>query len=192
MVSLRSILAPCAYLFQKATLLASFYCRFIDTDLTVLVSTYIFFCSDDTVEVGAKLYELDTDAVASVSAPLSSTQTAVPSAPSEPDPSQNNVPAPTVTSPASEHRSPSIKFLGKEGWEALRKGHDTKKQALNDEPTPSLKKRVVKRFIDDRSIKDPMYGRPKFTEAEMEALLTGGATVAPHVLSLSTGAKFKL
>lgn len=124
--------------------------------------------------------------------PASSTQTTATSTPSEPAPQQSNVPTPTATSPASEHRSPSIKFLGKEGWEALRKGLDTKKQALNNNPTPPLKKHAVKRIVDDRDVKDPMYGRPKFTEAEMEALLTGGATLAPHVLFLSTGAKFKL
>lgn len=37
---------------------------------------------------------------------------------------------------------------------------------------------------------DPMYGRPKFTEEEMEALMMGGATIAPQVVSVSSGASF--
>jgi hypothetical protein len=35
-----------------------------------------------------------------------------------------------------------------------------------------------------------MYGRPKFTDAEMEALITGGANMAPEVVVHSSGAKF--
>ena len=128
---------------------------------------------------------------------MPTTTAATTSTPSEPAVAsmQNNIPTPTAATSASEHRSPSIKFLGKEGWEALRKGHDTKKQELihDERIPPSLKKYVGKRrIIDNRNVNDPMYGRPKFTEAEMEALLTGGATLSPHVLSLSTGAKFKL
>jgi hypothetical protein len=46
--------------------------------------------------------------------------------------------------------------------------------------------------MDNTILKNPMYGRPQFTEAEIEALLTGGATMAPKVLSHSTGAKFKI
>ena len=139
------------------------------------------------------MYELDTDAVASVTASTTApSPTVATSTPSEPTPPQNNVSPTEAASPLSEHRSPSIKFLGKEGWEELRKGSDSKKQELKSDSSPLPKKHAVKRIVDDRNVKDPMYGRPKFTEAEMEALLTGGATLAPHVLSLSTGAKFKL
>ena len=145
------------------------------------------------MEVGAKLYELDTDAVASVTAPAVAPPTTAASSPPEPAPKQTNVPSPeAAATTTSAHRAPSIKFLGKEGWNALRKGHDTNNQAVNGAPAPSPKKYGVTTMFDDKSVKDPMYGRPKFTEAEMEALLTGGATLAPQVVSLSTGAKFKL
>ena len=147
------------------------------------------------MEVGAKLYELDTDAVASVTAPAVAPPTTAASSPPEPAPTHTNVPSPeaaATTTTTSAHRAPSIKFLGKEGWDALRKGHDTNNQAVNGASAPSPKKYGVTTMFDDKSVKDPMYGRPKFTEAEMEALLTGGATLAPQVVSLSTGAKFKL
>ena len=139
------------------------------------------------------MYELDTDAVASVSASaaVSAQATASSTTPSEPAPIQSNVLPPKAEAPPSDHRSPSIKFLGKDGWDALRNGRDTKKQVLNDAATPQ-KKHAVTTIFDDKNVKNPMYGRPKFTEAEMEALLTGGATLAPQVMSLSTGAKFKL
>jgi hypothetical protein len=161
------------------------------SDTIVLVPS-AFSYSDETVEVGAKLYELDTEAVALVMAPAVPAQPTDSSSPSEPAPTQNSVPSHKVATSAAVLRSPSIQFLGKDGWEALRKGHDTTKQALNVASISSPKKYAVKTIIDDKNVKDPMYGRPKFTEAEMEALLTGGATLAPHVLSLSTGAKFKL
>ena len=145
------------------------------------------------MEVGAKLYELNTDATASVSTPaeVQATTSSTPT-PLNPTPALSNDPPSKIGTPASDHRSPSIKFLGKEGWEALRKGHDTKKQVLSGDSTASFKKHADTTIIDDKNVKDPMYGRPKFTESEMEALLTGGATLAPQVLSLSTGAKFKL
>jgi hypothetical protein len=134
------------------------------------------------VEVGASLYEIDTEGSATVAA--SSTvvvPTAVPPVEKE-----------AVIVNAPEHqRAHSIKFLGKNGWEALRKGHRKsapKESSAGGKPTPH----IVKVVVDDSIGKNPMYGRPKFTEAEIEALLTGGATMAPQVLSHSTGAKFKL
>lgn len=65
-------------------------------------------------------------------------------------------------------RTPSIKFLGKEGWARLRAGIQT--------PT------VV--HIP------PMYGRPAISESEMEALVMGGASIAPDVKVHSSGAMF--
>lgn len=44
---------------------------------------------------------------------------------------------------------------------------------------------------DNRVVYVPKnYGRPKFSEAEMEALMTGGANIAPVVKSHSHGAVF--
>jgi hypothetical protein len=146
------------------------------------------------VEVGAKLYELDTDAIASVvSAPAIEAQATTSPTPSKPAaPKINDSLLQKVGTPVSDHRSPSIKFLGKEGWEALRKGHDATKELSTAASSPATKTHAVTTIKGDINVKDPMYGRPKFTEAEMEALLTGGATMAPQVLSLSTGAKFKI
>jgi hypothetical protein len=147
---------------------------------------------DETVEVGAKLYELDTDAVASISetSPIST----APVAPVVETPMVASKQATVPSTTTSEHRSPSIKFLGKDGWEALRKGQNLSKQVLNGTSNASskLSPHAVTTIVDDSAVKNPMYGRPKFTDAEIEALLTGGATLAPLVLSHSTGAKFKL
>jgi hypothetical protein len=139
---------------------------------------------DETVEVGAKLYQIDTEASATVTA-LSTEEAPAPVALVQ-KPS-----APVDEHAPEHHRAPSIKFLGKDGWEALRKGHGKsvpKDAATGAKPIPH----GVKLIVDDSIGKNPMHGRPKFTEAEMEALLTGGATMAPQVLSHSTGAKFKL
>jgi pyruvate/2-oxoglutarate dehydrogenase complex dihydrolipoamide acyltransferase (E2) component len=124
--------------------------------------------SDDTVEVGAALYEIDTEAEASVTA-------SVEAAPTKKQPV---VAAPLVAQPAaaaaveetSSHRAPSIKFLGKEGWLRLRSSH--------------AEAAVVVFVIP------PNYGRPKFTEEEMEALITGGANLSPDVKRQSSGAIF--
>lgn len=75
-------------------------------------------------------------------------------------------PAPAAA--AKSHRTPSIHFLGKEGWA----------RKLAGEQTPQ----VV--YIP------PSYGRPAFTEEEMEALVTGGANLAPQVKDYSSGAMF--
>jgi hypothetical protein len=98
----------------------------------------------------------------------------------------------------SNHRSASIKFLGKNGWEALRNGHDKSINAPSAQKEASIitsskpKQHAATTIMDNTILKNPMYGRPQFTEAEIEALLTGGATMAPKVLSHSTGAKFKI
>ena len=44
--------------------------------------------------------------------------------------------------------------------------------------------------IQDDTVFHPMYGRPSFTEVEMEALILGGASIAPTVVAHSKGAKF--
>jgi hypothetical protein len=147
---------------------------------------------DETVEVGATLYELDTDAVASVSATTAATAAeSISSTKVEKTTSETKHSTLQLTA-TSDHRSPSIKFLGKDGWEALRKGQDVSKQALNGAVSSNLSPHAVTTIIDDKKVKNPMYGRPKFTEAEIDALLSGGATLAPQVLSHSAGAKFKL
>lgn len=128
--------------------------------------------SDDTVEVGADLYELDTEAEATVeassAAPAPAPSAAKESAPA-PAPAPKKAaasPAPAPSKPATQHRTPAIQFLGKEGW--------MRKLAGVPELPPVPKN----------------YGRPAFTEAEMEALMTGGANLVPQVKQHSSGAVF--
>lgn len=153
--------------------------------------------SDETVEVGAKLYEIDTDATASTDDQPKSEETkkatvetsskeatsetspkeaAVEKTPKE-EPAKKSTPPPKAKSAKKEPapkttttaRTPSIHFLGKEGWATRLSGQTT------NQPV----------YIP------PMYGRPKFTEEEMNALITGGADLAPSVLDYSRGAKFR-
>ena len=136
---------------------------------------------DETVEVGAPLYEIDTDATASATgasgggsdSDSSSTESAETSPKSETPPPAAKEQQPTkstTTAPAAkkEHRTPSIQFLGKEGWAAR----------LTPEPVVELPPI------------HPMFGRPAFSEEEMEAIMLGGAEQAPKVVAHSSGAKF--
>ena len=126
-------------------------------------------CSDDTVEVGADLYELDTEAEATTTAAApkedsSSQVDAKSETPASPAPTQASVPAPAAATKAA--RVPSIKFLGKDGWMRVRAG------VPELPPVP------------------PNFGRPVFSEEEMEALMTGGANLVPEVKDFSAGAVF--
>jgi hypothetical protein len=66
-----------------------------------------------------------------------------------------------------------IHFRGKDGWAQLKVVAASQSKA---QPT------VI--HIP------PMYGRPAFTEQEIEALITGGANTAPVVKQHSSGAVF--
>lgn len=149
---------------------------YLSSVLCIHAEPLLFLCntivSDDTVEVGAKLYEIDTDATAAVStkdAPKSEAKKA--SVESEPKagPSKKATPPPNASKTPA--RTPSIHFLGKEGWASRLSG-----QKLNQPQVVYI---------------PPMYGRPKFTQEEMDALITGGADLAPSVLDYSRGAKFQ-
>ena len=138
------------------------------------------------MEVGANLYKIDTDAEASVvsagtteSSSSSSKSTTKESAAAT---AEKVTEAPKTTtntkaessaaksnsSGGGHNRTPSIHFLGKEGWARRRSGVQT--------PT------IV--YVP------PSYGRPVFTEEEMEALVTGGASLAPDVKKYSSGSMF--
>jgi len=126
---------------------------------------------DDTVEVGADLYEIDTEAEATVAAAESATPAEAPPAPTIKE--QSTPPVTTSVEPVVEpeqHRSPSIKFLGKEGWMRRRSGQEAVSPVVYGVPTG--------------------YGRPKFTEDEIEALIMGGANLVPDVKQHSSGAVF--
>ena len=132
----------------------------------------IIIYSDDNIEVGADLYKIDTEAEASVSATESaSSAPEAAAAPAQEAPKVAAAPAPApaaIKSSSTGHRTPSIHFLGKAGWE----------KRLSGEQTPAI------------VYLPPNYGRPVFSEEEMEALITGGASMAPDVKVHSSGAMF--
>jgi hypothetical protein len=145
--------------------------------------------------VGGDLYEIDTEAEASVD----SATAAAPKAEEAPSESKESaavqpkveeaVEEKAPASDSSSHRSPSIHFLGKEGWaQALSvKEPISSSTASTSSAAPSTPRQTT---LLDGAMIHPMYGRPKFTDAEMEALITGGANMAPEVVVHSSGAKF--
>jgi len=116
------------------------------------------------------LYEIDGDAEATVEASDASETTSTETTTrSEPEPVAALAPVPSSVEKKQQHRVPSIKFLGKEGW-ALR---------LRAIPEP------------EHVYIPPNDGRPAFLEEEMEALMMGGASLAPEVKGgYSYGASF--
>jgi len=144
---------------------------------------------EDTVEVGANLYEIDTEAAAAV-------VTSEDSSPDSTITEEENIAAPTGSIDASllnsdinstSSRTPSIHFLGKSGWETrLNGGSGTATEDIHS-LIPDKPNGVI---TLDGSMLSSMYGRPLFTEDEMDALMLGGANVAPTLISPSKGAVF--
>jgi len=142
---------------------------------------------DETVEVGSDLYKIDTDATATISDAGSNTPTNSP-----PSATPNEIIEP-VTMPATSTESennqsiriPSIHFLGSNGWKMRRESVE-KPSTLLSSIDNSVQ--LSSTYIQDW---DPMYGRPAFTEEEMEALIMGGANIAPKLESFSHGAVFR-
>lgn len=92
----------------------------------------------------------------------------------------------------SHGRIPSIHFLGKEGW-ALQLSPALVTVAVavaNAATTVPVKPNAAVTL--DGSFLTPLYGRPLFSEKEMDALILGGANVAPSVKSFSSGSTFGL
>lgn len=140
------------------------------------------------------MYEIDTEATATVTessddekeapaaeaAPAEDTKAASKEAPAaEP---KTSAPS-SSSSDGDEGRKSSIHFLGKEGWARRLSGKPDEPLSL----IPDTPNGVV---VLDGSMLTSSYGRPAFSEAEMEALMSGGASVAPKVIASSTGAKF--
>eukprot|EP00526_Cylindrotheca_closterium_P022732 CAMPEP_0113601900 /NCGR_PEP_ID=MMETSP0017_2-20120614/472_1 /TAXON_ID=2856 /ORGANISM="Cylindrotheca closterium" /LENGTH=184 /DNA_ID=CAMNT_0000510217 /DNA_START=137 /DNA_END=691 /DNA_ORIENTATION=+ /assembly_acc=CAM_ASM_000147 len=133
------------------------------------VLTQCFGELEETVEVGAQLYELDTEAEATVAASEDSAAPAAAAA-AAPTPAASAAPAsaaPVAAKQAPTSRVPSIQFLGKDGWALKLSGADA---------------RVV--YVPKN------FGRPVFSEDEMDALVMGGANIAPEVKEHSHGAIF--
>ena len=143
--------------------------------LTTMRLIFIVFKSDDTVAVGSDLYELDTEAEATVQAsetskPVATSSNAKESPPAPTAPSAESSKALAASSKQPEqHRVPSIQFLGKVGWSRKLAGV-SKLPELPPVPTN--------------------FGRPAFTEEEMDALISGGANLVPSVKQYSNGAVF--
>lgn len=126
---------------------------------------------DDNVEVGANLYEIDTEGTATevvADEPIVSDSLEANAEPSMPPPSTDENLGST--------RIPSIKFLNKDGWNRRKNGLDLDSGTSNPEIAPVDPKAVV--TLDSAGI-GPTYGRPPFTEREIEALLLGGASEEP-------------
>ena len=147
--------------------------------MILLYTNNIIIYSDDNVEVGADLYEIDTEGVATVEAPAAPSTTeeeapaAVPAAVPTAEPVAASTTAPTVSSSSSSSSSdvssgariPSINFLGKDGWAA----------ALTVKP---------------EVVVPANYGRLPMSEEEIEALMSGGANLAPELKAYSTNATY--
>jgi hypothetical protein len=143
------------------------------------------------VEVGAQLYEVDTEAEATVAPadlveasgfppPSSSLAPTTTAAVEEASPSVAATEAEDTAAP--KLRVPSIHFLQKEGWSKRKAGHEAEgatTAAAASEPPPPPAAPVSPLAVTTYSVDSlpPMYGRPKFTPAEMDALVYGGANL---------------
>ena len=149
-------------------MLKSQHCKHFGRRADHFPTHHFFTRSDDEIEVGADLYEIDTEAEATVEG-AEVPHAAKSIAPDSSPPPESTTPLEAVVSDAPSRepssRIPSIKFLGKEGWQ----------RALAPEPELLI---------------PATYGRLDFSEEEIEALLTGGANIAPDVEEYSEGAVF--
>jgi hypothetical protein len=145
---------------------------------------------EDTVEVGARLYEIDTEAEASVQPselveasgfePAAGTRNDDAATTAAADPLSGVV---VTSGPSSaQHRVPSIHFLQKEGWAKRKAGVEPEAPepaAVVSQvvlPPKSASPLAVTSYTVEGAL-PPMYGRPKFTAAEMDAIMYGGANL---------------
>lgn len=136
---------------------------------------------EDTVEVGAKLYEIDTEGEATVVAGTHASSGSAPIPESNVVATEEAVVEPLAAAqdplPQHQGRIPSIHFLQKDGWAKRKKaGGDHATPPVADVPPPPRTSPLgVTSYTVDAV--HPMYGRPKFTDAEIEALMYGGANL---------------
>lgn len=124
------------------------------------------FRRNETVAVGSPLYEVDTEAIATIDAESAAEPAISREAPPTAETGRSDTFQSANSSALSAPRTPTIKFLGKEGW-----AH--KLRSMPNLPAKSL-------------TIPPLYGRPAFTEDEMEALILGGASLeVPGYTSMS-------
>merc|ERR1711862_970492 len=89
-----------------------------------------------------------------------------------------DTPTEETTTTANTTRIPSIQLLGKEGW--MKKLQGIEKEEEETEP------QII--YMDNI---DPMFGRPSITDEEMDALILGGASLAPELIQTSKHPVFK-
>ena len=126
----------------------------------------------DEVAVGDDIFEIDTEGVASVEGSVE----AAPSAPvaSAPAPAAPATSAATSSTSTSSHRTPSIKFIGKR---SLVKAQP-KAVGNAAKPFPSAKAVKEGNGVDFRTVEGgAWFGRPQMSDAEMEAIESGGASL---------------
>ena len=139
--------------------------------------------SDQTVDVGADLYEIDTEAEATLTEPAAAVESSSEKV-SKTEAGKPPLVAAVSQESAKTHRTPSIHFKGKEGWERSRRGESVPSSSATQATSPGGAVNTIIVAIP------PNYGRPKFTEEEMEALILGGANLSPDVKRQSGGAIF--
>lgn len=130
---------------------------------------------DDEVEIGADLYQIDTEGVATATA-ADTPDSPAPGVEEAETTTQNEASVVAATEEGGTGRKPSIQFLGKTGWkEKLSVVADSSPQ--NVAPAEPLKPNAS--FILEGGQLPPTYGRLPFSEREMEALIMGGASESP-------------
>jgi len=134
---------------------------------------------EDNIEVGEKLYEVDTEGAEAAALVQSSND-------DDRKPSDDTTTATSssneTTSSSDTVRVPSIKFLNKNGWIRRRKGLDEESSSSDTNKVSSTTTKMSKNqttTLDSTNI-GPMYGRLPFSEREMDAIIVGGASEAPH------------
>lgn len=140
---------------------------------------------DDTVEVGAGLYILDTDVQNVESAVLETNMSEVNEALDAIKAGEEIIEQEPISKTTT--RIPSIHFLGKDGWKARLTATDSSSSvaAPTASATTVLKSDKPNSPTSITQIQyKPMEGRPLITEEEMEALILGGALEAPDVRTL--------
>ena len=143
------------------------------------VLTEVFAALDEDVAVGANLLAIDTDATAGASAEAA-TPTALASTTS-PSPAPTPVPSAVLKEIPVGSRVPSIRFLGKNGWAALRSG--VVLTPASETPSIAAAAPLMMDFVQHSPgaldfwelPSGPLYGRPVISESEMNAVETGGA-----------------
>jgi len=152
---------------------------------------------DDTIEVGANLYDIDTEAEGIVDLKSSSellVKTANDSSASLDSSHTSNATENSVPNlpPATGARIPSIQFLGKKGWEIRRNCLVVLDEGAPSEPVSEINiPAVTSASLSQISNGwNPMTGRPPISDEEIEALAMGGASVAPTIKRPSIRAVF--